>query len=190
MSRLASRTAAGSAALALLLALSFAPAAHAQSTTTTQKPDESFGFRGIGVRAGLVDPENASSTIMYGVHVDLGEFVPNLRITPFAEYWSVGVSGADRSDFVVASDVDWQFPLIGPKVTPYAGAGLGLHFLKANYQAPTPDFSKTRLGLHVEGGVRDEVMPNLSLFGELRFTFVDAADNFKLLGGFTYNFIY
>jgi len=190
MSRLASRTAAGSAALALLLALSFAPAAHAQSTTTTHEPDRSFGFRGIGVRAGLVDPEGASSTITYGAHVDLGEFVPNLRITPFAEYWSVGVNNADRSDFLLATNVDWKFPLVGPKVTPYAGAGLGLHFLKANYPAPLADDSKTRFGLHVQGGLVDEVMPNFDIFGELRFTFVDQADNFKLLGGFTYNFIY
>lgn len=188
MSRLASRTAAGSAVIALSMALFLAPAARAQ--TTTPKADQSFGFRGIGVRAGLVDPEGASSTITYGAHIDLGEFVPNLRITPFAEYWSVGVSGADNSDFLVATDVDWQFPLVGPNVTPYVGGGLGLHFLQADRPAPFSDYSNTRLGLHAEGGVRDEVMPNFSLFGELRFTFVDQADNFKLLGGFTYHFIY
>lgn len=190
MSRLASRTAAGSAAIALSLALVFAPAANAQRTATQPATDQSFGFRGIGARAGLVDPEGASSTITFGVHTDLGQFVPNLRVTPFLEYWSVGVGGTDRSDLLVATNVDWQFPLIGPKVTPYAGGGVGLHFIKKSYAPPIDDYSNTRLGLHVQGGVRDEVWPNLSLFGELRFTFVEEADNFKLLGGFTYNFIY
>lgn len=188
MSRLASRIAAGSAALALSLVLFLPPAAHAQSTAS--KADQGFGFRGIGARAGLVDPEGASSTITYGAHVDLGEFVPNLRVTPFVEYWSVGVGGYDRSDLLVATNVDWQFPLVGPKATPYVGGGLGLHFLQADRPAPFTDYSNTRLGLHVQGGIRDDVMPNFSLFGELRFTFVDQADNFKLLGGFTYHFIY
>jgi hypothetical protein len=182
------RSAAGSAALALALAFLAAPAAHAQRTA--QRPEESFGFRGIGARAGLVDPEGASSTITFGVHADLGEFIPNLRITPLVEYWSVGVSGFDRSDLLLAANVDWEFPLVGPKVTPYAGGGLGVHRLRADRPSPFSDYSNTRLGLHVQGGLRDEVMPNLSLFGELRFTFVEQADNFKLLGGFTYNFIY
>jgi opacity protein-like surface antigen len=188
MSRLASRTTAASAALALVMALSLAPAAHAQSAT--QHPEQGFGFRGIGAQAGLVDPEGASSTITFGVHADLGQFIPNLRIMPLVEYWSVGVGGYDRSDLLLGTNVDWEFPLVGPKVLPYAGAGLGLHFLKADQPAPIPDVSDTRFGLHVQGGLRDEVMPNLNLFGELRFTFVNDADNFKLLGGFTYNFLY
>ena len=96
MSRLASRTAAGSAALALVLALFLAPSAHAQRTS--QATDQSLGFRGIGARVGLVDPEDGSSTITFGVHADLGEFIPNLRITPVAEYWSVGIGGSHHSD--------------------------------------------------------------------------------------------
>jgi Outer membrane protein beta-barrel domain len=186
MSRLASRTAAVSAALALVLALFLAPSAHAQRTS--QGMDQTLGFRGIGARVGLVDPEDASSTITFGVHADLGEFIPNLRITPLAEYWSVGVSGYDHSDLMIGTNADWAFPLVGPKVTPYAGGGVGLHFI--SYDKPGDNYKNSRLGLHVQGGLRDEVMPNLNLFGELRFTFVRQADNFKLLGGFTYNFIY
>ena len=33
-------------------------------------------------------------------------------------------------------------------------------------------------------------MPNLSLFGEARYSFVSDANSFRILGGFTYNFIY
>jgi opacity protein-like surface antigen len=188
MGRFVSRTAAGSAALALFLVLATTPAAHAQSTS--QRYSDSFGFRGIGASLGLVDPRDASSTIMFGVHTDLGEFIPNLRVMPLLEYWSVGVGGYNRSDLMLGTNVNWEFPLVGPKVTPYAGAGLGFHILKADRPSPYPNYSNSRLGLNVQGGLRDEVMPNLSLYGELRFTFVNQTDNFKLLGGFTYNFIY
>jgi opacity protein-like surface antigen len=188
MRKLVSRASALGVALALVCVFVSAGAALAQSGTTSAAPDESFGFRGFGARLGLVDPEGASSTITYGLHMNLGEFVPNLRITPLVEYWSVGISGADVSDFVLATNLDYAFPLVGPKVTPYAGGGVGIHWLK--FDSPLLDEKDTKLGLHVQGGIRDQVMPNLSLFGELRFTFVEDADNWKLLGGFTYNFIY
>jgi opacity protein-like surface antigen len=186
MGRTVSRTAAASAALALFLVLAPTPAAHAQSTS--QRYNDSFGFRGVGASLGLVDPRDASSTIMFGVHTDLGEFIPNLRVTPLLEYWSVSVGDVSRRDLMLATNVDWQFPLVGPKVTPYAGGGLGAHFLKG--RPKDSGYTNTRLGFHVQGGLRDEVMPNFNLFGELRFTLVDETDNFKLLGGFTYNFIY
>ena len=188
MCRPVSRALALGSALALISILAFTGAAAAQGTTTTPTTDESLGFRGFGARIGLVDPEDASSTITFGLHLDLGEFVPNLRITPLIEYWSAGAGGSDVSDLTIATNLDYSFPLVGPKVTPYAGGGLGIHRIKRDN--PVTEYKNTRVGLHVQGGIRDEVMPNLSLFGELRFTFVDETDNWKLLGGFTYNFIY
>lgn len=189
MSRSLSRAPALGTALALISFFALAGAAMAQQgTTSAPGTDESFGFRGFGARVGLVDPEGASSTLTFGLHANLGEVVPNLRVTPLLEYWSVGVGGTDVSDLLVATNVDWALPLVGPTVTPYVGGGLGLHRLR--WDTPLQDESKSRLGLHVQGGIRDQVMPNLALFGEVRFTFVEDADNWKLLGGFTYNFIY
>jgi opacity protein-like surface antigen len=188
MSRSLSRSLAPAAALALISGLAFAGSAMAQqgTTSTGAGADESFGLRGFGARLGVVDPEQASTTLTWGFHLNLGDAVPNLRVTPLFEYWSVGIDNTDQSDMMLGLNLDYSFPLVGPKVTPYAGAGLGYHML----QWSATDYSNTRLGMHVQGGIRDQVMPNLSLFGEARFTFVEDADNWKLLGGFTYNFIY
>jgi hypothetical protein len=181
---LTARAAALGVALVFLSALPIAPRAQAA------EPAESggLGLKGIGARLGLVDPEGASSTIAYGVHVDAGEFIPHLHLTPLFEYWSASVGSTDRSDLTIGTNVDWDFPLAGAAFTPYAGAGLGFHHIKDT--VPGSDYSISKLGLNVQGGVRDRIVPNLSLFGEVRFTFVDRTDKFKLMGGFTYNFIY
>jgi hypothetical protein len=191
MSRLVFRALALGSALALISVFALAGAAMAQqgTTSTTSGMDESFGFRGFGARVGIVDPERASSTLTFGLHANMGEFLPNLRITPMLEYWSVGLGGSDLSDLMVGTNIDWGLPLAGQKVIPYAGGGLGLHRIKEEYQT-RPDKSVSRLGLHGQLGFRDQVMPNLALFGEARITFVQDTDNWKLLGGFTYNFIY
>ena len=150
-----------------------------------------LGLQGFGARIGLVDPEDASSTVALGAHVDAGEFVKNVHVMPYVEYWKVGVAGVDTRDFTVATDVNLDFPLQGGTVVPYAGGGLGLHFLHADIPAGFGgDASRTKLGLNIQGGIRNQVMPNLGLFGEVRFSFVDTADQLKVMGGFTYNFIY
>jgi hypothetical protein len=44
--------------------------------------------------------------------------------------------------------------------------------------------------LNLQGGIESDVMPNLAIFGELRYNFVSDANQLKILGGFTYKFIY
>jgi opacity protein-like surface antigen len=178
-----------------------APRAWAQTTSSTsaRTEDVSLGFKGMGARIGLVDPEGASSTVDLGVHVDAGEFARNVRLQPLVEYWSVGQDvtiqsstySVDLKDFSLGADINIDFPLQDSRVTPYAGGGLGLHWLKATNSAPGgQEFSDTKLGLNLQGGVRTDAMPNLALFGELRYNFVSDANQLKILGGFTYRFIY
>ncbi len=184
MKRLTARAAVLGVAVVFLSALCFALRAQAAEPTESG----GLGLKGIGARIGLVDPEDASSTLAYGVHIDAGEFIPHLHLTPLLEYWSAGASGVDRSDLTIGTNVDWDFPVQGAAFTPYLGGGLGLHRLKDS--APGFDKSVSKLGLNVQGGIRNRIVPNLSLFGEVRFTFVDHTDKFKVMGGFTYDFIY
>jgi opacity protein-like surface antigen len=203
MDRTRSRRATLSAALSIALVAvagfsAFAPAASAQTnraTTNRSTEDVGLGFKGIGARIGLVDPEGASSTVDLGVHIDAGELARNIRIAPIVEYWSVGQDvgpyNADLKDFSVGADLNVDFPLQDSRVTPYAGGGLGLHWIKATTNVPNiADQSETKLGLNIQGGIRTDVMPNLAIFGELRYNFVSDANQLKLLGGFTYRFIY
>lgn len=187
MSRLGSRTiVALTGVVSLLLAVSIAPAA-AQSDRSSPV---GLGFTGIGARIGVVDPEDASSTVMLGLHLDMGQAVRGVHVVPSLEYWSVGVSGLDISDVAISTDIDIDFPLSEQRVTPYLGGGLGIHFLSQDLPPPAGDDSKTKLGLNVQGGIRNNVMPNFDLFGEIRYSFVKDANQLKVLGGFTYRFIY
>ncbi len=176
---------------ALLAALGFLTfGSLAQAAQQNAPASHGLGLQGFGARIGLVDPENASSTVALGAHVDAGEFVKNVHVMPYIEYWKVGVSGVNTRDFTLATDVNLDFPLQGGHVVPYAGGGLGLHFLHADIPVVGGDGSSKKLGLNIQGGIRNQVMPNLGLFGEVRFSFVDTADQLKVMGGFTYNFIY
>lgn len=186
MRNLAARAAALGAALVFVSALSLAPRALAAEPATTESGG--MGLKGIGARLGLVDPEDASSTVAYGVHVDAGEIVSHLHLTPLLEYWSAGAGSVDRSDLNIGANVDYDFPLSGASFTPYAGGGLGWHHLKAT--EGNVSGTNNKFGLNLEGGVRNRIVPNLALFGEVRFTLVSHTDKFKLMGGFTYNFIY
>lgn len=177
----------GALLVAAGLACFSAPASAATSTTESK----GLGFQGLGARIGFVDPEGTSSTVALGIHVDAGEFVQHVHIMPLAEYWKVGVSGVDVSDLNIGSDVNVDFPVEGGRVIPYAGGGLGLHFVKADdpFIAGASN-SDTKLGFNIQGGIRNQAMPNLGIFGEVKYSFVSDFNQLKIMGGFTYNFIY
>ncbi len=163
----------------------------ALATAAPAAETHGLGFQGLGARIGFVDPEGASSTVALGIHVDGGEFVRHVHLMPMAEYWSVGVAGSDIKDFTLGMDVNVDFPVEGGRVIPYAGGGLGLHFV--SFDVPPGfigDNSDTKLGLNMQGGIRNQVMPNLGIFGELKYSFVSDVNQLKIMGGFTYNFIY
>ncbi|HYR51581.1 MAG TPA: outer membrane beta-barrel protein [Candidatus Dormibacteraeota bacterium] len=163
----------------------------AQAMAAAPAEGHGMGFQGMGARIGFVDPEGASSTVALGLHVDLGEFVRHVHIMPLVEYWKVGVSSVDISDLTLATDVNLDFPVQGGRVTPYAGGGLGLHFVKADDPLfPAANASDTKLGLNIQGGIKNQVMPNFGIFGEVKYVFVSDFNQLKIMGGFTYNFIY
>jgi len=169
---------------------SFGYPASAATTTTTES--HGLGFQGLGARIGFVDPEGASSTVALGLHIDAGEFVQHVHVTPLVEYWKVGASGVDVRDLTLATDVNLDFPVEGGRVIPYAGGGLGLHFVKVDdpFAPPGFDASSTKLGLNIQGGIKNQAMPNLAIFGEVKYSFVSDVNQLKVMGGFTYNFIY
>ena len=181
-------------ALAALLLCAVTMPALAQQQQATQS-DVGLGIKGIGARIGFVDPEDASGTAALGVHMDAGTIVRGVHLTPYVEYWNAGASiggyDVDLSDLTFAADVNMDFPLSGSRMTPYLGGGLGFHILSQDSNVPgvvTHDDSK--FGFNIQGGMRNQVMPNLSLFGEARYSFVSDMNQLKLMGGFTYQFIY
>jgi len=177
---------------ALLIAAGLAWFSAPSFAATSSTEYRGLGFQGLGARIGFVDPEGASSTVALGIHIDAGEFVQHVHVVPLAEYWKVGVAGVDVSDFNIGSDINVDFPVEGGRVIPYAGGGLGIHFVKVDdpFAPPGFDNSDTKLGFNIQGGVRNQAMPNLGVFGEVKYSFVSDVNQLKIMGGFTYNFIY
>jgi len=179
-------------------ALTFAGHAFAQDSQA--QGQAGLGLKGIGVRLGLVDPEDASSALMYGVHVDAGQLVRGLHLVPSVEYWNVGsdVSGyhLDVNDFSIRLALNFDFPLQGQRFTPYLGGAFGYHHVQAETNippapgSPDPNYSDDKFGFDVQGGARNQFTPNLSMFGELGYSFVSDASQLRLLGGLTYHFVY
>ena len=183
------------AVLAAVGVLSAVSTAWAQDHSAKPQSDVGLGIKGIGARLGYVDPENVSGAAVLGLHMDAGTIVRGVHLQPYMEYWSSGINvsgvSADMSDLQFGANVDVDFPLQGSRMTPYLGGGFGLHFLSANSNVPnTSSTSDTKFGLNILGGIRNQVMPNVSLFGEVGYSFVSDAGQFKFLGGFTYQFIY
>lgn len=177
--------------LAVLVASAVAAPAFAQQADQTS----GLGIKGIGVRLGLTDPEGGSSALMYGVHMDAGEFVNHVHLIPSVEYWNVGNDvgpyNSDLSDLAFRLGVNFDFPLADQRMVPYLGGALGLHRFGFKSNVPgVGSSSDTKFGLDVHGGARNQFTPNLSLFGELGYSFVSDANQLRLLGGLTYHFIY
>jgi len=120
--------------------------------TVSPTPAHAYGLSGIGVRVGGVDPEGAGGSVLVGGHLELEESGSRLHLQPGVMYWS-----SDRvSDFNPNLDVMYHFAR-SSEVSPYVGAGAGLHFY--SYDVPGPN-NNTDLGANLFGGV---LLPSRSM---------------------------
>lgn len=134
---------------------------------------QAFQFNGIGARLGYVNPEDLDGTFMIGGHLNFDD--PNgLRLQPSLHYWN----GDAVSDIAPNIDLSYRF-MGGSQVTPYLGAGLGLHM----YDAENSSFSDTNVGLNIFGGVAFPSSRS-ELFLEARHSTSDITQT-AILGGVT-----
>jgi len=149
-----------------------------------------FGLHHLGVEAGLVDPEAAGSTLGFGVFADLGNVSRDVRLSSHLGYWSIsdedfGVEASVR-DISFGARAKYMFRVSSPKLQPYAGAGLGLHFFNSKVEMPEQDFgggfivpgfsiedSSTELGLDLGGGAIKPLNPKTDLFFDLWYTMAE-----------------
>jgi opacity protein-like surface antigen len=161
-----------------------------------------LGFKGIGGNVGVVNAEDMDATFGLGLHLDHGTIVPNLALESRVDYWSKSeeVFGGEASvrDIAVGARCKYLFNVSNPVITPFAGAGLGLHFLKAEVSVlPPPGFpgegmsvedSETKLGLDLGGGMAAALSPRTSLLAELWYGIVSDVSQLSLRVGMTYHF--
>lgn len=177
-------------ALILALALGLLPAHQAMAQSN-------IGFRAIGASAAFVSPENLDGVFGLGVFADLGQVAPNIGLEPNIEYWSYSENqfGAETSlrDISVGVRGKYYFETSNPKVRPFAGAGLGMHFLRAETSVSIPGFpavtaegSDTKLGLDVGGGISTPMNAKNDFRAEAWYGIVSDVNQFALRVGISH----
>jgi len=186
------------AACAVLLGVAWSSHPHALGAQQIEDYDyENLEFRGVGVDFGMVWPVTIEPTISMGIRADLGFLGPNLRIMPGITYWSsflraeevrrlelqiADVSGVSqvnlgqirRSDLTLNAEAHYFFD---PELflQPYAGGGLGLHFLNGRGEVISGTFVEDLLttvapSLNVVGGLEIPLGSHLAVFTEGRYS--------------------
>ncbi len=147
------------------------------------------GFKSVGVDLGFVSPEDIDGTIGFGAFADLGSFSPRVGLSGHLGYWSKSEDffGSETSvrDVSLTGRVRYKFPTAS-KFQPYAGGGLGMHFLNAELTTPDVDLgggliipgmsvsdSQTKLGIDLGGGFTTPVGTKTDLYGDFWYSMVE-----------------
>ena len=168
--------------IGLAASIAIAPAAMAQSD---------IGLKNLGVAVGYVSPESADGTFSIGGFADLGTMAPNIGLEARLDYWSWSESayGAETtvSDVTLGARGKYYFETANPRLRPFAGAGLGIHIISVEFNAPPgfpPDMSYSdsmnKLGLDLGGGIVTPINDRTNFLGEAWYGIVSDADQFSL----------
>ena len=111
------------------------------------QPSGAFGLSGVGFRGGFADPEALDGTLTVGGHMEFEERGTHLHLQPNLLYWSSGRISDVNPNF----DLYYHFGSAA-SVTPYMGAGLGLHFMRVDLPEDA-NADETDAGVNLFGGV-------------------------------------
>lgn len=159
-----------------------------------------LGFERGGVALSMVSPENINSTLGLGVFADMGTIAPRWAMETRLDWWqhSESTFGVDASisDWTLGARTKYQFPTSNPTVQPFAGFGLGMHFLNADVVVPDPlggpalkgSSSETRLGFDFGGGITHTMNASTNLVAEGWYGIVSDFNQFSLRVGLSHSF--
>ena len=167
---------------------------------TAALAETDIGFKGIGGAIGIADPEDLGAAFDLSVFANLGTFAPHVAFEGVFDFWSKSENFLTYEysvkDFAFAGRVTYRFDIASnPKIKPFAGGGLGLHFVKTS----APSFSipgigiagggsdtKVKLGLDFGGGSNFTVGERLDIVAELWFRLVSDVNQIVVKGGVIY----
>jgi len=172
--------------LALTLAASFVPTAHAaeltgvDAMTSTVLQEKQSSFSGLGIRARLHS----------------AQLVPNVEMLPYIEWWKNTSTvqpfniKSSRSDATVGFDV--RYMGAWRNLRPYGGAGIGMHFLRNEVEAPSlglahGENSLIKGGPAFFGGATYALAGKLENFIEVKYHYVPSYSQFKIHMGLAWN---
>jgi hypothetical protein len=111
-------------------------------------PANGFGLSGLGIRGGVLDPEDLDAALTIGGHLEFEERGRRIHLQPNLFYWS----SDNVSDLNPNFDVYYHFAP-ARSVSPYLGTGFGIHFMSFDLPRGMDD-DETNAGLNLFGGVR------------------------------------
>jgi opacity protein-like surface antigen len=171
-------------------------------STTSALAEADLGCKSLGVAVGFVGPEDIDGTFSIGAFMDHGTITPQISLESRLDYWGQSESStfmgitteASVRDIAVGARGKYNFTVSNPKVQPYLGMGLGIHFV--HFEATMPTFpgepettiedSSTKLGLDLGGGISTPIAPRTDLLGELWYGIVSDVNQLNLRVGVSY----
>jgi hypothetical protein len=171
---------------------------------STAAAQSDLGFKGVGAELGFVNPEDIDATLGLGVFADFGEVVPNLMLEGYLDYWSkseeeFGFEASVR-DISVGAKVKYIFEIANSSIRPFAGGGLGIHFIRGEVVIPdqnlggfivpgmSVDDTSTKLGLDFGGGMSIPINYKTEFLTELWFGIVSDVNQMSFKVGAVYKF--
>lgn len=172
-----------------ILVLTFAITAFAATGAFAQAD---LGLKNVGVALGYVSPENLDGTLSFGVFADHGTIAPNWGLESRLDYWgwSENAFGTETTikDITIGARTKYHFETKNPNIRPFAGAGLGIHFLSSEVNIPasgpfpasSETFSENKLGLDLGGGFATSLNPRAEFLAEAWYGIVTDVSQFSL----------
>jgi len=199
------------ALIALLALVSFAAISQAQTTGTTPptppttptnpaaKATPTGALRAVEALTSTIFQERQSSFAGIGlrVRIQVPQLIEGFSIVPMIEYWrnrstlkDFGVE-ATRKDATLGALFRYDWKREGWQ--PYAGVGLGLHFLSSELDAPSLGFnnesnSLMKGGVALLGGIKFGIAGKLGNFIELEYHGLGEQSQTKFNWGLSYDF--
>jgi hypothetical protein len=164
------------------------------------RPASGYGLTGVDAMTATVFQEGQSSFSGLGIRARLHDarLLDNVEFLPTVEYWRNSstvnlVSGnvsTVRRDAALSADARWMFP--GEVWRAYAGAGLAVHFLSDQLNAPglglvDRKHSLTKGGLTLLGGVAFGTKSRVGNFIEVKGHLVGGFRQLKINMGLSWN---
>jgi hypothetical protein len=163
-----------------------------------------LALRGIGLKAGVVNPEEVDATLGLGLIFDLGTVHPQWALESYAGWWSYSEEAygveAGVSDYSFGGTVKYLFETSNPTIQPFVGGGLGLHVYDMHAETPpvyfggvlvypgtSYDDTDVELGLDLGGGLRIDRGNQFAFMTDAWFTISDISQ-FSLMVGAIYMF--
>jgi len=167
--------------------------------------EANLALRGIGLKAGVVNPDDIDATLGVALVADLGTVHPNVALESYTGFWSQTINefGGEFGvrDFSFGANARYMFATSNPTLQPFLGGGLGLHIVNARAETDPVYFGGTLLfpgysvedtdvnvGLDLGGGLRIDRGSSFAFLGEARYSIVSDVSHFSLMAGAVYMF--